>query len=152
MISVFTRCRRFLVDSCLRFAKGSVRSSAIVAVILSILWTGSLAVSAEAQARSLGQVLPAETVMSDTGTVSSPAPVLFEQNCAGCHVNGGNVIRRGKNLKKKAMARNGYGDVDAIAQIITNGKGIMSAYGDRLNSEEISAIAGYVHEQSESGW
>ena len=50
------------------------------------------------------------------------------------------------------MVRNGYSDVDAIAQIITNGKGIMSAYGDRLNEEEIGAIAQYVHEQSEAGW
>ncbi|MEO1623172.1 MAG: c-type cytochrome [Cyanobacteria bacterium J06632_3] len=88
-------------------------------------------------------------------TATTPATsraTLFEQNCAGCHINGGNVIRRGKNLKKRAMLRNGYDTVDAIAQIITQGKGIMSGYSDRLNAEEIDAIAQYVHEQSESGW
>jgi len=85
-------------------------------------------------------------------TTAPNASTLFELNCAGCHANGGNIIRRGKNLKKRAMARNGYESVDAIADIITNGKGIMSSYSDRLNAEEISAIAQYVHQKSEAGW
>ncbi|MEO0885141.1 MAG: c-type cytochrome [Cyanobacteria bacterium J06648_10] len=100
-----------------------------------------------ARVRNIASVATASPIPGAT----TPA-TLFEENCAGCHVNGGNVIRRGKNLKKKAMVRNGYESVDAITQIIANGKGIMSAYGDRLNEEEISAIAQYVHEQSESGW
>jgi cytochrome c6 len=50
------------------------------------------------------------------------------------------------------MARNGYGEVSAIASIVTQGKGIMPSYADKLSSEEIRAIAQYVHEQSESGW
>jgi len=102
---------------------------------------------ATAQALPTSQKVAAETV-----TATQSAATLFEQNCAGCHANGGNIIRRGKNLRKKAMERNGYGEVNAIAQIITHGKGIMSAYGDRLNEEEIGAIAQYVHEQSEAGW
>ena len=77
---------------------------------------------------------------------------LFTENCAACHANGGNIIRRGKNLKRRAMARNGYGEVSAIASIVTQGKGIMPSYADKLSSEEIRAIAQYVHEQSESGW
>ncbi|MEM9944788.1 MAG: c-type cytochrome [Cyanobacteria bacterium P01_D01_bin.36] len=89
---------------------------------------------------------------ADNAQPATTPETLFELNCAGCHLNGGNVIRRGKNLKRRAMERNGYAEVDAIAQIITNGKGIMSAYGDRLSEEEISAIARYVHNQSASGW
>ncbi|MEL6454723.1 MAG: c-type cytochrome [Cyanobacteria bacterium J06623_5] len=85
-------------------------------------------------------------------TDHSAAATLFERNCAACHANGGNIIRRGKNLRHKAMARNGYDNVDAIAQIITQGKGNMSAYGERLSEEEIRAIAQYVHARSESGW
>lgn len=26
---------------------------------------------------------------------------IFSVHCAGCHVNGSNIIRRGKNLQKK---------------------------------------------------
>lgn len=104
---------------------------------------------------SLSQLAPESaptlTVETPSAEMLSPAN-LFEQNCAGCHVNGGNIIRRGKNLKQRAMRRNGYGEINAIANIITNGKGIMSAYGDRLNAAEIDAIAQYVHEKSESGW
>lgn len=95
--------------------------------------------------------LPALAVPTTPPLTDTPA-TLFEQNCAGCHANGGNIIRRGKNLKQKAMQRNGYDTVDAITQIITHGKGIMSAYGDRLNEEEISAIAQYVHTQSATNW
>ncbi|MGC1305712.1 MAG: c-type cytochrome [Phormidesmis sp.] len=77
---------------------------------------------------------------------------LFSLQCAGCHAKGGNIIRRGKNLKRQAMVRNGYGEVEAIATIITQGKGAMPAYADRLSEGEIEAIAQYVHQQSESGW
>ena len=106
----------------------------MVAVVI-FLWQGSAIFPTK------GYAIALTTSPTISDSAPSSAAVLFEQNCAGCHVNGGNVIRRGKNLKKKAMVRNGYSDVDAIAQIITNGKGIMSAYGDRLNEEEIGAIA-----------
>jgi len=104
-------------------------------------------------------LIPSQSLAATLTPLSVTAPAttadastLFELNCAGCHANGGNVIRRGKNLKKRAMARNGYESVDAIADIITHGKGIMSSYSDRLSSEEINAIAQYVHKQSQSNW
>lgn len=80
------------------------------------------------------------------------AESLFSLNCAACHAGGGNIIRRGKNLKQKALMRHGYGEVEAIAQLVTQGKGIMPAYADRLSEEEIRAIAQYVLNQAQSGW
>jgi cytochrome c6 len=77
---------------------------------------------------------------------------VFEVHCAGCHVNGGNIIRRGKNLKQKALEKNGYSTVEAIAQIVTNGKSNMSAYKDRLTPEQIQTVAAYVLEQAAAGW
>jgi cytochrome c6 len=77
---------------------------------------------------------------------------LFESNCASCHLNGGNIIRRGKNLKAKAMNKYGYTSPDAIAEIITNGKGNMSAFKDQLTAIEISTLAHYVHERSQANW
>ncbi|MBE9226780.1 c-type cytochrome [Phormidium sp. LEGE 05292] len=77
---------------------------------------------------------------------------VFQANCVGCHVNGGNIIRRGKNLKLKALQKNGYGDVGAIASIVTNGKANMSAYKDRLTQQEIENVAAYVLEQAQKGW
>lgn len=77
---------------------------------------------------------------------------LFELHCAGCHANGGNIIRRGKNLKLKALEKNGYETVEAIAQIVTNGKANMSAYRDRLSPAEIEAVSAYVLNQAQNNW
>lgn len=77
---------------------------------------------------------------------------LFELNCAGCHVNGGNIIRRSKNLKLKTLQRNGYDTVESISDIITHGKNNMSAYGDRLSSQQIDDLAEYVLNKAENNW
>lgn len=77
---------------------------------------------------------------------------LFEANCAGCHANGGNIVRWGKNLKQRAMAKNGYTSIETIADLVTHGKGNMSAYGDRLTAPEIQAVSEYVLQQSQKNW
>ena len=77
---------------------------------------------------------------------------IFSVHCAGCHVNGGNIIRRNKTLKKKALQRNQMDSLSAIANIVANGKNNMSAYSDRLTQQEIEAVAAYVLEQAEKNW
>ncbi|HIK06706.1 MAG TPA: c-type cytochrome [Trichormus sp. M33_DOE_039] len=77
---------------------------------------------------------------------------IFSVHCAGCHINGGNIIRRGKNLQKKALKRYGMDSIEAITNIVTNGKSNMSAYKDRLSEQEIQDVAVYVLEQAEKGW
>lgn len=105
-------------------------------------------------ALALGWLLWSAPVRAEdaTSTIPMDAAPLFETHCAGCHINGGNIIRRGKNLKQRALKRNGYEDVDAIATLITNGKGNMSAYGDKLSSEEINALAQYVLDRAAVNW
>ncbi|NJM97417.1 MAG: c-type cytochrome [Phormidesmis sp. RL_2_1] len=95
---------------------------------------------------------PVELSADDVEPSESAGAALFTTQCAACHANGGNIVRRGKNLKQRAMSRNGYGEVGAIAALIAQGKGAMPAYADRLTEAEISAIAQYVHQQSLSGW
>lgn len=80
------------------------------------------------------------------------AAALFSANCAACHANGGNIIRRGKNLKQKALSRHGYDSAEAIEALVQQGKGAMPAYADRLSAEEIGAIAQYVLTQAKTGW
>lgn len=77
---------------------------------------------------------------------------IFEANCAGCHINGGNIVRRGKNLKSKALHKNKVDSEEAIASLVTNGKGIMSAYGDKLSQQEIADVSAYVLQQAAQGW
>lgn len=77
---------------------------------------------------------------------------LFEVHCAGCHINGGNIVRRNKTLKLKALERNGYNTIDAITTIVANGKANMSAYKNRLSDTEIVDVSTYVLEQAKQGW
>ncbi|WP_420485267.1 cytochrome c6 PetJ [Iningainema tapete] len=77
---------------------------------------------------------------------------IFSVQCAGCHINGGNIVRRGKNLKLKALKKYNMDSIEAISSIVTNGKNNMSAYKDRLTEQEIQDVAVYVLEQAEKGW
>ncbi len=98
--------------------------------------------------------VPAATAAESLPSPSTQvdAQELFTIQCAGCHPNGSNIIRRGKNLKLRALERQGVASVEAITALITNGKGLMSAYRDRLTPEEIDVLATYVWEQAQNGW
>ncbi|MBF1988435.1 cytochrome c6 PetJ [Fischerella thermalis] len=77
---------------------------------------------------------------------------IFDVHCAGCHLNGSNIVRRGKNLKLKALKKYSMDSTEAIASIVANGKNNMSAYKDRLSEQEIQDVAAYVLQQAEKGW
>jgi cytochrome c6 len=85
-------------------------------------------------------------------TPSAQSAALFEVHCAGCHLNGGNIVRRGKTLKIKALQQNHVDTIEAIATLIANGKNNMSAYRDKLDVPQIEAIAHYVLDQAQKGW
>ncbi|WP_448603654.1 c-type cytochrome [Thermoleptolyngbya sp.] len=93
-----------------------------------------------------GVLVPVRAANLETGAA------VFEVHCAGCHVNGGNIIRRGKTLKQPALEKYGYATVEAIAQIVANGKANMSAYKDQLTVEEIESVAAYVLDRAATGW
>ncbi len=78
--------------------------------------------------------------------------VLFDLHCSGCHPGGGNIIRRGKTLKLKALQRYQVDSLETMIPLITQGKGIMSAFGDRLSPEDIKTVAQYVLDQADQGW
>jgi cytochrome c6 len=90
---------------------------------------------------------PPTFAASTTETVT-----LFTNNCAGCHINGGNIVRRGKNLKSKALKKYGMDSVDAIAQLVKNGQYAMPAYKGRLTEQQIVDVSAYVLEQAKRGW
>ena len=77
---------------------------------------------------------------------------LFKNNCAGCHINGGNIIRRSKNLKISSLKRNGIDNPEAIAKIARQGIGIMSGYEDKLGDNGDQIVANWVWEQAQKAW
>ena len=86
------------------------------------------------------------------GRDASTGALLFEQNCAGCHLNGGNIIRRGKNLKLATLQRQGLDSTDAIANIARNGIGQMSGYSDQLGEGGDQLVAAWILEQAQNAW
>ena len=83
---------------------------------------------------------------------SNEGAALFQQHCAACHINGGNIIRRGKTLKLKALERQGIASVDAIAQIAREGIGQMSGYGDVLGPGGDQLVAEWIWDQAQNAW
>jgi cytochrome c6 len=77
---------------------------------------------------------------------------LFELHCAGCHVQGGNIIRRGKTLKLAALERNGLANPAAIALVARAGRGQMGGYGQVLGEGGAEAVAAWVWQQAQDGW
>ena len=92
-----------------------------------------------------------QSALADTATNPTAAEV-FSANCAGCHINGGNIIRRGKNLKQKALKKYGMDSIANISNLVTNGKGIMPAYKTRLSEQQIIDVSAYVLSQAETDW
>ena len=77
---------------------------------------------------------------------------IFIKNCAGCHINGGNIIRRSKNLKISSLKRNGIDNQEAIAKIARQGVGIMSGYEEELGDNGDQIVADWVLEQAQKAW
>ncbi|HEY9750038.1 MAG TPA: c-type cytochrome [Allocoleopsis sp.] len=77
---------------------------------------------------------------------------IFQAHCAGCHINGGNIIRRGKTLKQKALKKYGMDSLEAIATLVTQGKNNMPAFQERLSEQQIQTVSAYVLEAAAKDW
>ena len=77
---------------------------------------------------------------------------LFKNNCAGCHINGGNIIRRSKNLKISSLKRNGIDNPEAIAKIARQGIGMMDGYKDQLGNNGDIIVANWIWEKAQKAW
>jgi cytochrome c6 len=96
-------------------------------------------------------VFPLNPTLADSSD-SLNTEAIFTANCAGCHPQGGNIIRRGKTLKAKALKRNHLDSIESIISLVTEGKGNMPAYKERLTTEEISAVSEYVMQKAATNW
>ena len=77
---------------------------------------------------------------------------LFIENCAGCHINGGNIIRRNKTLKEKDLKRNGVDTKEKIAKIAREGIGIMDGYEEVLGEKGDQLVANWILKQAQKAW
>ncbi len=77
---------------------------------------------------------------------------VFKANCAQCHVGGKNLVNAAKSLKKEALEKYDMYSAEALVSQITNGKGAMPAFGNKLKADQIEDVAAYVLEQADKNW
>jgi cytochrome c6 len=77
---------------------------------------------------------------------------LFEAHCAGCHINGGNILRRGKTLKLATLQRNGIEGPELIASIAAAGIGQMGGYATFLGEDGSALVGEWVWKRALAGW
>lgn len=124
-----------------RFCNGSIRQRWLRLTLTALFLLG------------LSWLIAPSPAWADSASIpTASGTALFEQHCAGCHPQGGNIIRRGKSLKARALRRYHLLDEAALADVIAQGQGIMSGYDDRLSPSEIQTLARYVQQQAEQGW
>lgn len=69
----------------------------------------------------------------------------FEEHCAVCHKDGGNMITPAKTLSKKDREANGVKSAkDIIAKMRKPGPGMTAFDNKALSDKEAKAIAGYI--------
>jgi cytochrome c6 len=92
-----------------------------------------------------GQTLAADAVKGKS---------VFENNCSGCHANGGNALMSEKSLKKKALEENKMNTAEAIIKQVTDGKPPMPGFGKlgTISAADIENVAAYVLEQANADW
>ncbi len=83
---------------------------------------------------------------------SAPGEELFINHCSGCHINGGNIIRRSKTLKIKDLQKRSLDNTESIAEIAREGIGIMSGYKEVLNEGEDLIVAKWILQQAQKAW
>jgi len=78
---------------------------------------------------------------SEGGGGPADGATVFSENCAGCHgadAGGGS----GPPLDDGIVVTN-FPDVQDQIDVVTNGRGPMPSFGDRLSAEEVQAVVDY---------
>ena len=95
---------------------------------------------------------------------AATAAETFAAKCAGCHMQGGNVLAAGATLFPADLERNGRATPEAVYEIVYGGKGKMPGFGagcapkgactfgPRLSDAEVREQAAYVLERAGAGW
>jgi cytochrome c6 len=118
------------------------------------------AVAATAAAVLVVALAPAAPAHADQAAAAGN----FALKCAGCHAGGGNVLQAGATLATADLQRNGYGDPEALYDLIYKGKGRMPGFGRecapkgqctfgaRLEDDEVQGLVDYVLRRAGEGW
>jgi cytochrome c6 len=90
------------------------------------------------------RILFAFVALTFAGTaLAADAAALFAAKCAACHGKDGKGTAVGQKMGAHDITALKEGEAEIVA-VISNGKGKMSAYKDKLSQDEIKALAKFV--------
>ena len=78
---------------------------------------------------------------SEGPSASAPGAAIYADNCASCHGGDGNG-GVGPQLSDGAVVDAFPNEADQV-RVVTNGRGGMPAFADRLSAEEIDQVVAY---------
>jgi len=112
---------------------------------------------------AIGAALLLTSPLPSNADVHQSAQV-FTNTCAGCHAQGGNIVRRDATLQLDDLTKYGLTGTNELYELIYNGRGSMPGYGDgcapkgactfgkRLTDDEIHDLSEYVLARARSSW
>jgi cytochrome c6 len=128
-----------------------LRGVVTLALGIALIWALFWPPAAWGLPKDVPVVPPTDMVDAVKGNAGEGAR-LFANHCVGCHLNGGNVVRRGRNLKQAVLQRNGISGPEDVARIATVGIGRMGGYGAVLGEGGAEAVGRWVWQQALTGW
>ena len=117
----------------------------ILSLTIITLWLGIIPISRE-------MISSKQLAWADTIQENITGDKIFEINCVGCHPGGGNIIRRGKNLKLNTLKKSQLNTIETLVTYITNGEKNMPAFQDRLTQSEIVEVGNFMLEKAKNNW
>ena len=92
------------------------------------------------------------------------AAQVFSNSCAGCHAEGGNVMRHDARLVLDDLEKNGISSSEGLYDVIYSGRRSMPGFGQectpnlqctfgpRLGDDAIRSLAQFVWQRANQGW
>lgn len=100
--------------------------------------------------RIVGAVIAASLSLPSAGLYAAPktepkGAALFQQHCASCHPDGGNIINAANTLKKKVRESHGVKSAkDIIAKMRKPGPGMTAFDAKTVPDKDAKEIAEYI--------
>ena len=93
---------------------------------------------------SVGLVLPAAG-LSAAEKKESKGAALFQQHCASCHMNGGNIIKQDFTLHRKDLNAHGVKTaMDIVGKMRNPGPGMTRFDAKTISDKDAKEIAEYI--------
>jgi mono/diheme cytochrome c family protein len=93
--------------------------------------------------------LPPSKPLTELTPHEAAGQQLFATRCGGCHYPNTESPLHGPGLqglyRKKYLPSGAPANDDRVASVVENGRGMMPAFGNNLDDQQLSALLAYLH-------